>query len=251
MFEMIRIARTIFRRFFPRRKDPALDAEIVKSPLDRKFEEAYLQRINRGDPFVAARYFEGIRWRNVLGRYLPPNARILDIGAGDGAIELALRAGGHRVVSVEPLWNEVARHLEVTRVIADAAFLPFRTAAFDALVFLETLEHLEDRKSVSQEMSRVARPDAILLLTTPARWRYAFAGDPHFAIRGLVLLPARWQRKVASRRGFNRPEHFVDRIYGSVPQIHRVFPSFVIERVLSRSRMPRNWFWDAIVMRKK
>jgi SAM-dependent methyltransferase len=131
-------------------------------------------------------------------------------------------------VSVEPLWNEVARHLKVTRVIGDAAFLPFRSAAFDALVFLETLEHLEDRKSVSQEMSRVARPDAILLLTTPARWRYAFAGDPHFAIRGLVLLPARWQRRVAARRGFNRPEHFVDRIYGSVPQIHRVFPARLV-----------------------
>jgi SAM-dependent methyltransferase len=244
-------ARRLFRRFVPRRKDPLLDAEIVRSAFDTQFEAGYLTLIDRRDSFVEARYFEGMRWRNVLRAFVQPRARILDVGAGDGAIELALRAGGHRVVSIETLWNDVARRLGVARVIADAAALPFRTGVFDAVVCLETIEHLHQPRAVAAEMSRVARPEAVLLLTTPPRWRFAFAADPHFGIRGLVLMPPRWQRGIAAQRGFDAPEHFVDRIYGSIGQVERALRPFVIERVLSRSRMPRRWFWDAIVMRKK
>jgi SAM-dependent methyltransferase len=187
----------------------------------------------------------------VLRAFVPTPARVLDVGAGDGAIELALRAGGYHVISVESLWNDTARRLGVLRVIADAAALPFRGGAFDAFVCLETLEHLREPRAVTAEMSRVSVSNAVLLLTTPPRWRFALTPDPHFGIRGLVLLPPRWQRMVAARRGFCAPEHYVDRIYGSVRQIAGSLAPFIIERVLSRSRMPQRWFWDAIILRKR
>jgi SAM-dependent methyltransferase len=244
------MARRLFRRFFPRRRDPLLDADISPAPLDAQFEAAYLRRIDRSDPFLEARYFEGTRWRNVLRELVAPPARVLDAGAGDGAIELALSAGGYHVVSIESLWNDVARQLDVVRVIGDVTALPFRDGVFDAVVCLETIEHLERPNAAAAELSRATRTGAVMLLTTPARWRYAFARDPHFGIRGLALLPPRWQRTIAARRGFRSPEHFVGRLYGSVPQIARAFAPFKIERVLSRSRMPGRWFWDAIVMRK-
>ncbi len=248
---MLGLARRLFRRFFPRLKDPLLDAEIVPAPGDTRHERAYLGLVDRSDRFVAARYVEGMRWRNVLRTFVPPPARVLDIGAGDGAIELALQAGGYRVVSIETLWNNVARRLGVKRIIADAAALPFRRDLFEAIVCLETLEHLDRSRSAAAEIARVTRRDATLLLTTPPRWRYAMAADPHFGIRGLVLLPAGLQRRVAARHGFNRAEHYVDRIYGSVRQIERALAPFVVTQVLSRSRMPRRWFWDAIIMRKR
>ncbi len=248
---MWRITRQIFRRFFPRRRDPLLDAYVARSPEDDRFEKEYLQLIDRSDAFVASRYVEGIRWRGVLEGFTPAPARVLDVGAGDGAIELALRGGGYSVVSVESLWNEVARKLKVTRVIGDAAALPFRNGVFDALVCLETIEHLRAPRRVAAEMSRVARPNAALLVTTPARWRFALRADPHFGIRGLLLLPPALQRWIASRRGFDHSKHYVDRIYGSVPQIERALSQFVLERVLSRTRTPRRFFWDAIVMRNR
>jgi hypothetical protein len=123
--------------------------------------------------------------------------------------------------------------------------------AFDAFVCLETLEHLRQPHAVTAEMSRVGISNAVLLLTTPPRWRFAVTPGPHFGIRGLVLLPPRLQRMVAARRGFCAPEHYVDRIYGSVKQIARTLTPFIVERVLSRSRMPQRWFWDAIILRKR
>jgi len=136
-------------------------------------------------------------------------------------------------------------------VIADAGALPFRSGTFDAILFLETIEHLHDVYAAGAEMSRVARRDAPLLLTTPARWRFAFVRDPHFGLRGLLLFPAAMQRWIAGRRGFNQAEHYVDRIYSSTSQIERALPAFRLERVLSRTRTPKRWFWDAIVMRKR
>ncbi len=242
--------RRFFRRFFPRLRDPLLDAEVEPAADDARFERAYLALVDRSDPFLAARYFEGRRWRNVLRAFAPPPARILDVGAGDGAIELAFAAGGYEVVSVEPIWNDVARRLGVRRVIADVARLPFRGGVFDALLCLETLEHLEQPRAAASEMSRVVRREAVLLLTTPPRWRFALRGDPHFGIPGLLLLPARWQRRIAARKGFDRSDHYVERIYGSIRQIERALSPFRIDRVLSRSRLPRRWFWDAVVMRR-
>ena len=204
-----------------------------------------MRLIDASVPFVEARYVEGMRWRNVLRDFIPPDARILDVGAGDGAIELALRAGGHRVVSIETMWNEVARQLGVARVIADAEALPFRDRVFDAIVCLETIEHLRAPRATAEELARATRPAGVMLVTTPPRWRFAFVPDPHFSIRGLHLLPTKWQRDIAAHRG-----HFIDRIYESVPQIEKALAPFVIERVLSRSRMPRRWFWDAIILRK-
>ncbi|HEV7919761.1 MAG TPA: class I SAM-dependent methyltransferase [Thermoanaerobaculia bacterium] len=204
-----------------------------------------------GHPFLRQRYAEGIRWRQVLRAYLPPPARLLDLGAGNGAIELAMQAGGYSVVSVDAGWNDDARRLAVRRVVADAAALPFRPAVFDALLLLETVEHLPDVRAAARECARVLRAAAPALVTTPPRWRYALRADPHFAIRFLLLLPARLQRAVAARRGFAGPHHHVDRIYGSVPQLARSFAPFAVQEVLSRSRLPKRWFWDAVVLRRR
>ena len=202
------------------------------------------------DVFLRQRYAEGVRWRQVLRAYLPPPARLLDLGAGNGAVELAMQAGGYSVVSVDAGWNDDARRLGVTRVVADAAALPFRPAAFDALLLLETVEHLPDIRAAARECARVLRPTAPALVTTPPRWRYALRPDPHFAIRFLLVLPPRLQRLFAAGRGFSGPHHYVDRIYGSVPELARALAPLAIREVLSRSRLPRKWFWDAVVMRR-
>ncbi len=225
-----------------------LDAPLERTAADVRNELRYVELVRaEGDPFLRERYAEGVRWRQVLRSYLPPPARILDLGAGNGAVELAMHAGGYSVVSVDAGWNDDARRLGVTRVVADAAALPFRPAAVDALLLLETVEHLPDVAAAARELARVLRPDAPALVTTPPRWRYALRPDPHFAIRFLLLLPARMQRFVAARRGFRGPHHFVDRIYGSVPQLARALAPLRVREVLSRSRLPRRWFWDAVM----
>lgn len=49
-----------------------------------------------GEPFIAWRFHEGLRWRRIVEHYVPEaqTKRVLDVGAGNGAIELAFAAGG-------------------------------------------------------------------------------------------------------------------------------------------------------------
>src|SRR3954453_21259904 len=98
--------RRAFRYFFPRRKHPLMDALLTPSARDYENESRYQAVVGTADAFISARYAEGMRWRPVLDSYLRPRARLLDIGAGNGAIELALAAGGYRVVSIEADWND-------------------------------------------------------------------------------------------------------------------------------------------------
>ena len=81
------------------------------------------------------------------------------------------------------------------------------------------------------------------------RWRYFLRRDPHFGIPLLTLWPAPVQRRIAAARGFDQPHHYVNRIYSSVTQIARTLFPLQIVAVLSRSRMPSRWFWDAIFLR--
>src|SRR5438067_9764395 len=238
------------RRILPRKIHPLLDRDLELTLHDITFEHAY-HRIERDDSdFVRGRYREGVRWRQVIEALQPMDNRLmLDAGAGNGAIEKAFSASGaNTVISTDASWNETARRLGTKRIIADVLRLPFRNRVFNTVLCLETIEHIEDARALADELTRVTRPGGIILLTTPVRWRHLFA-DPHFGIRGLMFLPPSWQRRVAAKRGFDQPHHYVSRIYSSVAQIEKLFPAFRVT-VLSRSRAPQRWFWDALVLQK-
>jgi SAM-dependent methyltransferase len=257
---MLRGVRRWYRHFFPRLHEPWIDDPPARVPFDDRYAAAYasaLRPAESADVFVAARYEEGRRWRALLDRAGVDGGPVLDVGSGSGAVGLAVSAGGRVVVSTDVLWNETARLAHRTagakyrHVIADAAALPFRDGSFAAVLCLETIEHFPNRDASGAEVSRTLRDGGLLLVITPPRLRFLLRGDPHFGIRGLLVFPASLQRAIAARRGFAGPHHFVDRIYTSVAQIARVFPRCRIERVLSRSRMPKRWFWDAVVLRKR
>ncbi len=254
----------LYRRFFPRRSHPLLDQPLAFDGQDAAFSAAYDQAIagdpDAGSPFIRERYREGIRWRNVLDTLLPAageKRNVLDVGSGNGAIALAVTAT-ERYIScgIDTLLSDTARLLQhgtaAHSIAASGEALPFETATFDAILCLETIEHITPRalRHFADELMRVLRPEGVILVTTPARLRFLFRPDPHFGIRGLLIVPAAMQRRIASRRGYGQPHHYVGRIFSSAGQIARLFPGFAAE-VLSRSRAPRRWIWDAIVLKRK
>ncbi len=248
-------ARRVFRKFFPRLRHPILDAPLPEAGQDVEFESIYrsVALQSDDDPFVTERYAEGRRWRGVLKHYLPGKGalRVLDLGGGNGAIELALTVEkSWFVVSVDTSWNDTVCALRLRRVVADAANLPFRAGVFDAVTCLETVEHFPDPDCAAAEIAAVTKPGGLLLITTPPRWRFAFRGDPHFGIPCLVLLPPFLQRVIAARKGFAEPHHYVNRIYSSTRQLRSLFGEYDWSEVLSRSRAPKRWFWDAILFRR-
>jgi 2-polyprenyl-6-hydroxyphenyl methylase/3-demethylubiquinone-9 3-methyltransferase len=111
--------------------------------------------------------------------------RILDIGCGAGFLANALAAEGHRVSGVDMSRGSLkvarARSAAAGGVPADAAYqvadayrLPFRDAAFDAVVALDFLEHVTAPGRVIEEAARVLRPGGLFFFHTFNRNRLAW-----------------------------------------------------------------------------
>ena len=103
-----------------------------------------------------------------------PGQRILDIATGTG---LAARAcvrithGPQRIVGVDVshgMLRAAAAASTSSYLQADVAQLPFRPAAFDALLCIAAIPYLPDVAPAVTEWRRVAQPGADLVFTTPA-----------------------------------------------------------------------------------
>lgn len=138
-----------------------------------------------------------------------PGARVLEIGCGGGGLLQMLRARGARVVGVDTLGSALAlartrRAGEQGSRGAEEPFdyaqdspllprtsapllliqigkdntLPFRDAAFDAIIGQHIVEHLPDADAALREWKRLLAPKGRLALATPN----ALYPDPaHFA----------------------------------------------------------------------
>lgn len=114
--------------------------------------------------------------QRLLERHSPPAARILDVGCGTGATTLALRRFGTVVgMDLGARALEVARERGIAVARASAARLPALPEAFDLVVALDVLEHLEDDVAAAREMRAALRPGGLLLATVPA-WPFLWSG---------------------------------------------------------------------------
>ncbi|HEY6843989.1 MAG TPA: class I SAM-dependent methyltransferase [Thermoanaerobaculia bacterium] len=257
---MLQRLRRAIRRVIPRPLDPWLDAAIDPVPQDVEFAAAYgsaLHETERADTFARGRFDDGRRWRSILDRAQASDGLILDLASGSGGVALALAAGGRRVVTMDREWSETARlahraaHTEYRHVIANAEALPFKDAVFAGVICLDSFEHFSDPARTGAEASRVARRGAPLAIETPSRIQNLLRRDPHYNVRFLLLLPTRWQQRVARKRGFTQPHHYTHRMYASAASIARFFPRTRILRILGRSRFPKRWFFSAVILNKE
>jgi len=96
---------------------------------------------------------------------------ILNIGVGNGALEMALLGKGRRVSSIDPN-EEAIKRLAELGVDAQAGYvqkMPFESGVFDYVVASEVLEHLNDvdLKGGMAEISRVLKPGGVFIGTVP------------------------------------------------------------------------------------
>jgi len=103
---------------------------------------------------------------------------VLDVGAGTGALARALAERGHLAVGVEldPAALALARPGGSSFVRARAEDLPFGPGAFEALVSLDVIEHLDDDVAALREYRRALAPGGLLVVAVPA---YGWAWSQH------------------------------------------------------------------------
>ena len=137
------------------------------------------------------------RWRRFLVARLElqPNARVLDVATGTGAVALELvRQHGCFVVGVDRSADmlAVARARIAARGLASrielhearAEALPFADASFDALTVTYLLRYVDDPAATLRELARVVRPGGTVAMLE-------FGVPPAGAVRALWELYVR------------------------------------------------------------
>jgi len=121
-----------------------------------------------------------LRLRFLLDR-LPPGARVLDLGCGEGAFAAALARSGTDVLAVdvaeEPLRRARAAYPELhVQLIDGEGEWDLADASFDAVWAGEVIEHVADTAGWMSELRRVLRSGGVLLLSTPQLGRSQLLG---------------------------------------------------------------------------
>lgn len=253
-----------------------MDWELLRTIFQRNVENTIAEWIPHDAPhfaqtliFALGRLREGVELADFFARrFGTKSLRVLDIGAGNGGVSIAMSNAGFDVTAVDIVPNRdllslrVATGLPVAQIVGNGHFLPFDHQTFDIVVCLDTIEHVPEPGRLGHEVMRVLRPGGMCMITTPSRLRHLVGREPHFGIPALLLLPARAQRWVAHRvrKGI---DYDVYQIFWHVRRISRLFPGVEDVEVLwnraypYRSRLGnwfwfrfRNFFWDRIILRK-
>jgi len=128
----------------------------------------------------------------VLGEHLapllPPAARVLDVGCGDGAIASAVmeRRPDVTITGIDVLIR-ASTHIPVSPF--DGSSIPFDDASFDVVTFVDVLHHTHDPTVLLGEAARVA-PGAIVVkdhladapFARPTLRAMDWVGNAHFSV---------------------------------------------------------------------
>lgn len=231
--------------------------------------------------FALGRFDEGQQLAPFfLGRIQRRPVRVLDIGAGNGGVSVALANDPtYEVSAVDIVPNydlfRLRRDLDspVRQVVGNGHRLPFPDSSFDVVVCLDTIEHVPKPGIMAREIMRVLAPGGECMITTPARARILFAPDPHYGIRFLAALPNALARlwvlyvarpTVLSEEGVPTVVYEVEHLFWHVHEIARLFPGPKRVEPLFNNPLPyknrfanafwlkfRNFVWDRIVIIKK
>jgi 2-polyprenyl-3-methyl-5-hydroxy-6-metoxy-1,4-benzoquinol methylase len=123
--------------------------------------------------------------------------KVLDLSCGGGDTARMLAEKGFAVVVTEYAYPPFMGDgiLRVGGVDLNE-YLPFKTAAFDAVNLIEVIEHIEHQPQLIREIARVLKHNGVVIISTPnvlnvlSRLRFLFTGF----VRGRVR-PVHYTRK--------------------------------------------------------
>lgn len=152
------------------------------------------------------------RWEYVLRDLLPPRSRVLEVGAGDGALVELLLKHGHTPVALDPdagACDYVSSRFGVRTIAARVEDADLESAGpFDAILMLNLIEHLEDPANVMRVLRGFLRDGGLVGIETPNILRtkvgpkrmYSFPHNYYFSPQSLLQMvsaqgyePVQWR----------------------------------------------------------
>ena len=104
---------------------------------------------------------------------LRPDAKVLDIGCGNGIISRYLGSKGFQVLGVDVDQKAIEyanAHNSFSNVqfkVKDVEALTVEGVEYDAIICSEVLEHLEQPSKLLQVLSKILKPEGVLVVTVP------------------------------------------------------------------------------------
>ena len=148
------------------------------------------ESMNRADTFSPS-FFEILKkaeekyfWFNVrrkwifdtIAKFIPPPARILEVGCGTGNVSSYLAGQGYDVTGCEYYDEALSMAWPgFEKIKGDATNLPFKDHTFDIVCLFDVIEHFDDDVVPLREAKRVVKKNGIITITVPAReelWSY-------------------------------------------------------------------------------
>ena len=166
-------------------------------------------------PFTGERFVPGTRgeiWIEHWHRYhfasrWVAGKRVLDVACGEGYGTALLARSAASVVGVDISAQAIEHAKAVYGGLANAKFacapctaLPLEPASVDVAVSFETIEHIAEQAQFLDELARVMKPGAVLLLSCPNKLEYTdkrnFVNEFHvkelYREELAALIAARW-----------------------------------------------------------
>ena len=134
--------------------------------LSQYYDQDYWQRGNSKTAKLLA-YFYSLRLSGItsnLKKIVPPKARILDWGAGDGAFQRLLERKGFDSYGIDSYSRESDNKKTVRAAIEEA---PFPDAFFDAITCFHVLEHIHQPVTSVKKVLRLLKPGGIFIVEVP------------------------------------------------------------------------------------
>lgn len=132
---------------------------------------------------------------DVIANWVHPNAKVLDLGCGDGALLRALRerrnARGYGIeIADDNIIRCIANNVNVIQMDLESGLSGFEAASFDFVILSQTLQAMKNTEQTMLEMLRVGK-QAIVTFPNFGHWSHRLQ-----VIRGAMpvsdQLPYQW-----------------------------------------------------------
>lgn len=118
--------------------------------------------------------------------HFPAGARVLDVGAGSGALSARLISRSFEVLAtdIDLTGFRASCPATVWDASNEQAPLPAEPGSFDGVCAVEIIEHVENPLATLRNLKRMLKPGGVLILSTPhilhprSRLKYLLAGSP-------------------------------------------------------------------------
>lgn len=147
-------------------------SEMNESPkkLNEEYDAWHRERAGSDDGALQMPWYDSV-YREILKVRAD---HILEVGCGRGEFAILLRSifpnADITAVDFSAAAIQIAKSRQNSSNVffqqADACFLPFENESFDLVISCECMEHVENPRSMAQELSRVSKRGANVCITT-------------------------------------------------------------------------------------